>query len=327
MRLSVFAVFLPLAASLPFGQVPLQSPGKATLSLPALDELALPLQQLLQLQSYVDSLPEKRLVKLSQDHAGSWITEGEKALLVFGGIRFIDVTEDSLTASTTAIKNDLSEAEAALPDHLAFNRTDLDAAFAELSVDRLKSTLKEFTSFRTRHYRSSTGRESQKFLLNLIKDIVSTKPELNITVREFEHNWAQNSIIVNFPPSSASAQDAPVVIVGAHQDSTNLLPFLPAPVRSSRVETIQIRADLVVRVLTMTEVGPLRPSKLFEHSSPLDLCLNPTRSSSTIIRPRKLDCWGPRRSLELISSKASMVVQCFRWGGGIVFHQTDLGWT
>jgi leucyl aminopeptidase len=51
----------------------------------------------------------------------------------------------------------------------------------------------------------------------------------HITVREFEHSWGQNSIIVRFHPKSDKHEDEPVVIIGAHQDSTNQWPFLPAP--------------------------------------------------------------------------------------------------
>jgi leucyl aminopeptidase len=244
MRFALFAALLPLALAAPFGQIPLQSPGQ-TLSLPALDELAISGQELLQLREYIDSLPEQRLVKFSAEDEGHWITEGEKALLVFAGRRFVDVTDESDHQATATV------AENALPESLSFNRTDLKSVFAELSAERMKSTLRDFTSFRTRHYRSATGRESQLFLLGLINEIVSAKPELNITVHEFKHNWGQNSVIVNIPASKA-AKDAPVVIVGAHQDSTNLLPFLPAPVGSSL---------LGYRILTKSDQ--------FEHREPM----------------------------------------------------------
>jgi leucyl aminopeptidase len=59
---------------------------------------------------------------------------------------------------------------------------------------------------------------------------------VNVTFSEFPHSWGQNSIIARFEPSSAlqssiSARTAEekIVIIGAHQDSTNLLPFLGAP--------------------------------------------------------------------------------------------------
>ena len=49
-----------------------------------------------------------------------------------------------------------------------------------------------------------------------------------MTVSEFAHPWGQNSIIARLPVSS-NVQSKGKVVVGAHQDSTNLLPFLGAP--------------------------------------------------------------------------------------------------
>ena len=39
------------------------------------------------------------------------------------------------------------------------------------SLSHMKDFLKEFTGFRTRYYRSDTGRQSQKFLLSTIKEV------------------------------------------------------------------------------------------------------------------------------------------------------------
>jgi leucyl aminopeptidase len=50
-----------------------------------------------------------------------------------------------------------------------------------------------------------------------------------VTIKEFSHSWGQNSIIARFEPADISNKDAPVTIIGAHQDSTNQWPFLPAP--------------------------------------------------------------------------------------------------
>jgi hypothetical protein len=53
----------------------------------------------------------------------------------------------------------------------------------------------------------------------------------DVSIKEFPHPWGQNSIIVRFEPSSKEAkhQDGAITVVGAHQDSTNQWPFLPAP--------------------------------------------------------------------------------------------------
>ena len=77
--------------------------------------------------------------------------------------------------------------------------------------------------------RSSTGRELQKWLLEEVRLIVSGyKGEAHVT--EHKHEWSQNTIIARFPSEASIKGEGSdeVVIVGAHQNSTNMLPFLPA---------------------------------------------------------------------------------------------------
>jgi leucyl aminopeptidase len=91
----------------------------------------------------------------------------------------------------------------------------------------MKSFLTEFSSFRTRYYKSDTGKQSQAWLLSQIKEII--KPHKGVSVKEFPHAWGQNSIIVRFEPAKQEMKDAPVVVLGAHQDSANSWIFFPAP--------------------------------------------------------------------------------------------------
>lgn len=46
-------------------------------------------------------------------------------------------------------------------------------------------------------------------------------------MKEFAHSWGQNSILLKIAGSAPS--DEGCVIISAHQDSTNMWPFLPAP--------------------------------------------------------------------------------------------------
>ncbi|KAF8916845.1 hypothetical protein CPB85DRAFT_1288218 [Mucidula mucida] len=99
-----------------------------------------------------------------------------------------------------------------------------------LSTQGPKANLEKFSSFRTRYYRSDTGKESQQWLLSKIaditKDYASDSLQGLISVTEFPHSWGQNSIVLSINGSSASEE---VIIISAHQDSTNLWPFLAAP--------------------------------------------------------------------------------------------------
>jgi len=76
-------------------------------------------------------------------------------------------------------------------------------------------------------YRSATGRESQKWLLSRIKEITQAANRSDdVSITEFPHSWGQNSIVARFNGTSHAKE---IVVVGAHQDSTNLFPFLAAP--------------------------------------------------------------------------------------------------
>lgn len=112
--------------------------------------------------------------------------------------------------------------------------TYINHIYKSFSIDAMKAFLTKFTSFRTRYYRSDTGKQSQKWLLSQIEDIA--KGHKGISVSEFEHSWGQNSIIVRFAPAKKGEgkdvkdkDDGPVTVIGAHQDSANQWIFFPAP--------------------------------------------------------------------------------------------------
>lgn len=76
-----------------------------------------------------------------------------------------------------------------------------------------------------------TGRESQLWLLSKIQEVTakhaSSAVKGLISINEFPHSWGQNSILVKIAGSNKTEEGG--VIISAHQDSTNMWPFLPAP--------------------------------------------------------------------------------------------------
>lgn len=86
----------------------------------------------------------------------------------------------------------------------------------------MREFLTKFTAFRTRYYKSQTGKESQRFLLGTLKEIA--RDHSGIKFSEFEHPWGQNSIIARFPHSGKDKD--PRVIVAGHLDSTNMWPWM-----------------------------------------------------------------------------------------------------
>jgi len=141
------------------------------------------------------------------------------------GLKFFDVTETQDLG--TSLRPGHEKFTFPQPNATEFVRPIL----ATLSTDGPREHLTKFTSFRTRHYLSTTGKQSQQWLLAKIHEITSQYASESlrqqISAKEFPHTWGQNSIIVRIQGSS-TIEDG-IVIVGAHQDSTNMWPFLPAP--------------------------------------------------------------------------------------------------
>jgi len=166
-----------------------------------------------------------RLIQL-EGQAPEWVTESRKIELKALGFKFFDITDNQELGIT--IQSPL-RVKSSFPSPNATEK--VTPILKSLSTKGPKENLEKFTSFRTRYYRSDTGKDSQKWLLSKISEITSetASPSLQklITFREFTHSWGQNSIIVQIQGSSSS--DDGVVVIGAHQDSTNLWPFLPAP--------------------------------------------------------------------------------------------------
>ncbi|TFK43342.1 peptidase [Crucibulum laeve] len=170
-------------------------------------------------------LSTKRLVQM-EGKPPVWMTELEKIRAKTRGINFFDITETQDLGSSAHLR---AQKKPTFPSPNATER--VKPILKTLSTKGPQENLKKFTSFRTRYYRSDTGRQSQQWLLSKISEITTEYASKSlrelITFTEFPHSWGQNSIIVRINGSSTS--DDSVVIMGAHQDSTNMWPFLAAP--------------------------------------------------------------------------------------------------
>jgi leucyl aminopeptidase len=170
-------------------------------------------------------LNEKRLVQMEGKEA-VWMTELEKIVAKANGVKFFDVTDtpDLGSFSHFGVQSTASYPPLTYHDQVT-------KVMNTLSTVGPRANLEKFSSFRTRHYRSETGKESQRWLLANIRQITkeNASPELQslITIEEVHHSWGQHTIIARINGSSTT--DNRIVIIGAHQDSTNSWPFLPAP--------------------------------------------------------------------------------------------------
>ncbi|WWD19617.1 hypothetical protein CI109_104079 [Kwoniella shandongensis] len=171
-------------------------------------------------------LNDLRLVSFGDDEPPVWITELEKIEAKAKGRKFMDITETPTLGFSSYLLPTNANVKYSYPSPGNYSKP-IKSLIKNLDIGNMKKFLSEFTSFRTRYYRSETGQQSQQFLLRTLKEIASSHP--GVTVKEFPHSWGQNSIIARFSPADSVKGDAPVTIIGAHQDSANQWPFLPAP--------------------------------------------------------------------------------------------------
>ncbi|EPQ29110.1 uncharacterized protein PFL1_03398 [Pseudozyma flocculosa PF-1] len=231
MKLHSTALTAALLASSAASALPMQSffaPPSSGPSLSTLDiESATPFSRLTnRLLQPLSSLFEPRLVQTAHDAEPYWTNELGKHLLFYRGQSFMDLTDHPQLGLLSAQRLDAAK-EPTFPEHVRFDKQ-LKPVFKGISDKGPRENLKAFTGFHTRYYKSETGKQSQKWLLSKVKETIGS--HANITVREFEHAWGQNSIILHVPGRNASlSQSEGVTILGAHQDSTNFFPFFAAP--------------------------------------------------------------------------------------------------
>ncbi|KAK0206230.1 peptidase [Desarmillaria ectypa] len=157
-------------------------------------------------------LSAQRLVQ-TEGQVPAWMTELDKVLNSFSrlstrlsllqiklkaqGAKFFDIT-DSQDLESFAFAR--IHRKSSYPSPNATEK--VKPILRTLSTKGPKENLEKFSSFRTRYYRSDTGKQSQQWLLSKISEIVRIN-------------------------GTDASED--VIVISAHQDSTNMWPFLPAP--------------------------------------------------------------------------------------------------
>lgn len=131
MRISTASLLCLAAAAV--SAVPFQ---QQTLQTRFIDTLSRPVKHLDALTQHIASLPEQRRVRL-QDYTEHDITEGEKSLLVYNGIRFEDITEEV----DLPIQELVFRQPHDLPSNLSYTAKDLQPYFDNISTKRMKETM------------------------------------------------------------------------------------------------------------------------------------------------------------------------------------------
>lgn len=186
---------------------------------------------------FQSSVPD-RVLKVAENSFVA-ASEADKLRLRREGKRFIDVTDSmpvdeavrqGLVAQTghsgtlfswfakniDSLKRPVAEYN--YPTEASQNKL-VELLLEKIDIESVKGNLAKFSSFYTRYYKSETGLESANWLYATIEDIVKVLPNDAFTIRKFKHNgWDQYSIAVLL---KGEVEDK--VVVGAHQDSINLL--------------------------------------------------------------------------------------------------------
>ncbi|KAM9940089.1 hypothetical protein OXX80_000443 [Metschnikowia pulcherrima] len=167
-----------------------------------------------QLASEADKLNMRRNGKKFMDVTG--VISVEEALsqgIIAGGAgnnNLINVFSKQLHTLKTPVP------EYNYPQKAGYNKL-VTSLLGKIDVDAVKANLAKFTSFYTRYYKSASGVESAEWLYAQVSELVKTVP--GATVTKIKHGgWDQFSILASIPGKSTDK-----VVVGAHQDSINLL--------------------------------------------------------------------------------------------------------
>lgn len=166
------------------------------------------------------------------------VSEATKLQYRREGRKFIDVTQsisaqDALLqgliagAGSDGILNVFSKQVTTLKKPPPLYKYPTKAAHSEIvtplveniDIGRVKANLGQFTSFYTRYYKSSSGFESANWLYGTVESLLAPLPSSSFSLEKIHHDgWDQYSIVVSIFGKSDKK-----VVVGAHQDSINLL--------------------------------------------------------------------------------------------------------
>lgn len=220
----------------------------------------------------------KRLIKLGPDQF-ELVTEADKLNYRREGKKFIDVTnqisiDEAMKENMVAtagkqnffnyFSKQIDALQAPIPQYSYPSKTYYEKLVADLNkkidLDLVKLNLANFTSFYTRYYKSETGLESANWLFDKVSGIVSGIEAAS--VKKIHHDgWDQYSIVVSIPGKTEDK-----VVVGAHQDSINLLfpNILSAPGADDDGSGTVTTLEALRLVVSAIEKGDFTPHNTLE---------------------------------------------------------------
>ena len=93
----------------------------------------------------------------------------------------------------------------------------VEGLIGQLDGDNIMSNLEGFVAFHNRFYTTDLGKEASDWLREQVQAVVDESGVEGVTVKAFEHEFKQDSIIATVPGKSTDK-----IVVGGHLDSINL---------------------------------------------------------------------------------------------------------
>jgi len=203
-----------------------------------------------------------RLIQFSEDTPAVWMTEREIEELYILGTKFMDITDYQELGLDVGANKDLWYWQPFIPIAPAFE-DEVEPFIGNITTDLMEINLKEFTSFRTRYYKSSYGADSAKWLFKQVMETISTGDldAVDVSARKFLHKWDQPSIIARFEGTNPDISDE-TVIVAAHQDSMNM--WLPSFGRSPGADDDGSGTVTILEAFRVLVQGGFKPERAVE---------------------------------------------------------------
>ncbi|KAK8080030.1 Leucine aminopeptidase 1 [Apiospora hydei] len=223
---------------------------------------------------------ELRLVKTSEDDAGTWMTEEQKfEQLTSKGIHFADITDtmaslpplsgplferrippfekvegnqewskiqelDTLRADRLA---SAVEKRATFPSG-ASHQSEANPLIARLSQSNLQTWTNALANFYNRYYKGTYAATSAQWMYDTARSAASANSA--ITVKQFSHSYNQPSVIAAIPGTSGE-----VVVVSAHYDSVGTSTSGRAPGADDNASGVVVVLE-ALRVLAEAKFKP-----------------------------------------------------------------------
>ncbi|KAK7956710.1 Leucine aminopeptidase 1 [Apiospora aurea] len=182
---------------------------------------------------------ELRLVKTSEDDAGTWMTEEQKFEQLTSKGELETLRADRLASAV--------EKRATFPSG-ASHQSEANPLIARLSQSNLQTWTNALANFYNRYYKGTYAAASAQWMYDTARSAASSNSA--ITVKQFSHSYNQPSVIAAIPGTSGE-----VVVVSAHYDSVGTSTSGRAPGADDNASGVVVVLE-ALRVLAEAKFKP-----------------------------------------------------------------------